>query len=176
MSEKKEKKKRTFTEAGYEFTVINISHNLNYFCHAPLVRATFVQVPQLSDRAQTCNFYNCGHINQSHSRDSLLTCRFIGINFINLKNLWCVYLPCDFEVPKDIYNVHRWPYPLKLAIAGKTQCIKAPQCHKAPRCRQLDQASEILQNDLCLRCLLWGCSLDVHLFLGGTLQQTSLWI
>lgn len=81
------KNKGTFTEAGYKFAMMNISHELYHFWHAPLIRATFVQTPQLSERAQICNFYNCVHINQSHSHGSLLTCLFIGIHSINLKNL-----------------------------------------------------------------------------------------
>lgn len=103
-----------------------------------------------------CNFYNCGHSNQSHSHGSLLTCLFIGIHFISLRNLWCVYSPGDFQVPRGIYNVHRCPYPLRLAVAGQVECVKSPQCHKIPRCGQLDQASEIWQNDLCLWCLCCG--------------------
>lgn len=79
--------KRTFTEAGYKFAVMNISHKVYYFWHAALVRATFVQTPQLRERAQTCNFYNSVHIIQSHSHGSVLTRLFIGIHFISLKNL-----------------------------------------------------------------------------------------
>lgn len=135
--------KRTFIEAGCKFAMMNISHELYYFWHAPLVRATFAQTSQLSERVQTCNSYNCVHVNQSHCHGSLLTRLFIRIHFINLKNLWCVYLTCDFEVPRGIYNVHRWPYPLRLAVAGQVECTKAPQCHKTPRCGQLDQASKI---------------------------------
>lgn len=143
--------KRTFTEAGSKFAVMNISHKFYYFCHGALVRATFVQTSQLVERAQTCDFYNCVHINQSHSHGSLLTYLFIGIHFINLKNLWCAHLPCHFEVPRGIYNIHRW-----LAVAGQVEWIKAPQCHKTPRCGQLDQASKIWQNDLCQKCLYCG--------------------
>lgn len=115
--------KRTFTEAGCKFGMMNISYELYLFWHAPLVRTEFVQTPQLRERAQTCMFYNCVHINQSHSHGSLLTCPFIGIHYINLKNLRSIYLPCDFDVPRGIYNVHRWPYSLRLAAAGQAECI-----------------------------------------------------
>lgn len=62
-------------------------------------------------------------------------------------------------MPRGIYNVHRWLYPLRLAAAGQVECTKAPQCHKTPRCGQLDQVSGKM-NCACVVCIVeLGCTL-----------------